>query len=155
MIKRMCVLPLKARSLRLQGPPVDRSAGPWHPGRMAHPAPVPNPLAFTPRPALDGPRKLRREGPWLSITSRENSTPADTWTEELCVREAREPGVFHLAVCGTYRGRRRPMADDSWLEVTDWAPGALEGALRALGWPVVALPDVQEALCAMQPRQLG
>lgn len=71
----------------------------------------------------------------------------DTWTEYLCVRPARSPGDFQLAVCGTFRGGRlRPMQDDSFREVTGRAPSMLADVLRALEWPSEDLSAVQQAL---------
>jgi hypothetical protein len=123
---------------------------------MAHQALPPNLPSYTPQPAPRVARKRRREGPWVPIVARESSTPADTWTEELCVRAASSPGAFHVAVCGTYRGRLRPMTDDSVEELTGRSPRKVEAALGALGWSLEALPYLQEALQAMSsPGGLG
>src|SRR3954449_13573428 len=106
-----------------------------------------NVIAFSlPSPSAVA-KKRKREGPWRPLVSRQISTMVDTWTEYLCVRPARTPGYFQLAVCGTFRGGRlRPMQGDSSREVGGRAPAMLADVLRALGWAPEDLPAVQEAI---------
>jgi hypothetical protein len=81
-----------------------------------------NIVPFSRPSASETAKKRKREGPWRPLVSRGVSAMLDTWTEFLCVRPARTPGDFQLAVCGTFRGRLRPMQDDSSREVGGRAP---------------------------------
>jgi hypothetical protein len=106
-----------------------------------------NVIPFSLRSASEVAKKRKREGAWRPLASRGISTMVDTWTEYLCVRPARTPGYFQLAVCGTFRGGRlRPMQDDSSREVGGRAPAILAETLRALDWPPEDLSTVQQAL---------
>lgn len=105
-----------------------------------------NVLRFSRRSASVVAKKRRREVHWVPLVSRRVSTMVDTWTEHLCVRPARSPGDFQLAVCGTNRGRLRPMQADSSQEVNGRAPATLVDALRAIDWPSKDLSAVQRAL---------
>lgn len=81
---------------------------------------------------------------WRSISSRPMSTPADTWTEHLCVR--RMFVGFELATCGYQQGSLRPMTDDAVQSLPDTSPGPLVYALRSLGWPGELLGPAQTAM---------